>query len=145
MTRRQHWRDIQSPVLEPEEVAWRLFNSAKSKAASRRLNFDLKFNDVLRRVRKGRCELSGIPFDHRAKPLKGVDLPFRASLDRTDNTEGYLPGNIRVVCCIYNRAKMMWAHEDVLHLAKALVARDEAACADLLERYINHNQGEFPL
>jgi hypothetical protein len=145
MTRREHWRDVHSPILEPEEVAWRLFNSAKTKAKGRKLEFNLKYNDVLRRVRTGKCAVSGIPFDHRAKPVRGVDLPFRASLDRINNTKGYFPDNIQVVCCIYNRAKLMWGREDVLHLAMALIERDTALQEEMLRRYIAHNQGDLNL
>lgn len=123
MKRRQNWRDVVADTLEPEEVAWRLYNSAKTKAKRRGLSFNLAYTDVLRPVKGGVCQVTGIPFDHRAKPAKGVDLPFRASLDRVDNTVGYLPNNIQIVCCIYNRSKGMWNVEDVETMAKAIMEK----------------------
>jgi hypothetical protein len=108
-------------VLEPEEVAWRLFNSAKLKAKKRQLDFDIKYNDVYRQVKRGSCPLSGITFDHRAKPLQGPDLPFRASLDRIDNTRGYFEDNILVIVKIANHAKWNWNQEDLMKLAHGLV------------------------
>ncbi|NDD53406.1 hypothetical protein EBZ39_05950 [bacterium] len=123
MKRRENWRDIVAEPLEPEEVAWRLYNSAKTKARKRGLTFNLKYNDVLRPVMAGVCAVTGIPFDHRAKPARGVDLPFRASLDRIDNTIGYQADNIQIVCCIFNRSKGMWNVEDVVAMAEAIMQK----------------------
>lgn len=72
-------------------------------------------------LKKGQCEVTGIPFDMRQKPYRGMDFPFRASLDRTDNAVGYLPHNIQVVCKIYNQCKFIWNEEDVMEMAYALI------------------------
>ncbi len=118
---RQNWRHIKAAPLTPEQVAVRLFDSAKNKAAKRGLQFTLTFDDVLKRVQAGRCQVTGIPFDNRAKPYRGPDLPFRASLDRVDNTVGYHAFNIQVVCKIYNHSKWTWNLEDVAMMARKLV------------------------
>jgi hypothetical protein len=119
---RLNWRSLETVKIEKEEVAWRLFNSAKLKAKRRGLDFNIKFGDVLRLVNKGACPVTGIPFDNREKPLKGPDLPFRASLDRMDNTRGYLVDNIMVVSKIYNHAKFNWNSEDVERMAQGIVS-----------------------
>lgn len=118
---RRNWRQVKSYSLTDEEVAVRLYNSAKNKSAKRGLEFTLEYYDVLERVKGGKCEVTGIPFDQRAKPYRGVDLPFRASLDRVDNTRGYHKDNIMVVCKLFNHAKYMWNTEDVLYMARKLV------------------------
>jgi hypothetical protein len=123
--RRHDWRNANCVAIEPEEVAWRLFNSARNKAKSRGLTFDLRYNDVYRQVRKGHCARTGIPFDNRTKPITGPDLPFRASLDRIDNTKGYLPDNIAVVVKIWNHAKWVWNEEDVIRMAKGLLEQEK--------------------
>ena len=120
---RRNWRHVKSYPLTDEEVAVRLYNSAKNKSANRGLEFTLEYEDVLRRVKGGKCEASGIPFDQRAKPYRGVDLPFRASLDRVDNARGYHTDNIMVVAKMYNTAKWMWNTEDLLLLARKLVEK----------------------
>ncbi|NBT57499.1 hypothetical protein EBT16_01830 [bacterium] len=134
MKRRENWRDIVAEPLEPEEVAWRLYNSAKTKARKRGLTFKLKYNDVLRPVKAGACAVTGIPFDHRAKPARGVDLPFRASLDRIDNTVGYEADNIQIVCCIYNRSKGMWNVEDVVAMAEAIMKQKQLELPEVICR-----------
>ncbi len=121
MTRRVNWRDVQTQELSFEECAVRLYDSARLKASKRGLVFNLKYNDVLIKVKKGCCAVTGIPFDMRAKPMFGPDLPFRASLDRIDNTRGYVPDNIAVVCRIYNHSKWNWNEEDVITLAKGVL------------------------
>lgn len=122
---RVNWRSIKTPKLTPEQVAVKLYDAAKSKATGRKLEFELDFNDVLARVKAGRCEVTGIPFDTRQKPYGGLDFPFRASLDRIDNTEGYVTGNIQVVVKIFNTAKWVWNDEDVLEMARNLVEKQD--------------------
>jgi hypothetical protein len=111
-------------LLSDEEVAWKLYSSAKNGAPIRNKDFYLEYDDVLRLVKKGRCAMSGIIFDRNEKPFRGYDIPWRASLDRIDNSIGYLPDNIQVVCRIYNSAKYVWSDADVLKLARALVERN---------------------
>ena len=111
-------------LLSPEEVAWKLYSSAKNGAPTRNKAFELSYEDVLSLVKQGHCAMSGIPFDMNEKPFRGRDIPWRASLDRIDNSIGYLPGNIQVVAKIYNAAKYVWTDADVLKLAKALAERN---------------------
>lgn len=118
---RVNWREVKSPALTAEQVAVKLYDAAKGKASTRKLLFTLDFKDVLQRVKQGKCEVSGIPFDMRQKPYGGLDFPFRASLDRIDNTVGYVTGNIQVVSKIFNTAKWCWNDEDVFFLAQQLV------------------------
>lgn len=103
--------------LRADQVARLLFDNAQRKAEKRKKSFNLKFDDVYDRVRHGRCERTGLPFDMR----KGANLPFRASLDRIDNARGYEPDNIQVVVRIYNTAKWGWTDDDVLKVSRALV------------------------
>lgn len=124
---RLNWREHKGPRLSDEKVAWLLYNSAQRGATNRNLAFDITYSDVLKLVRTGKCAVSGIPFDRRQKPTIQPDLPFRASLDRIDNTKGYIKDNIQVVCRIYNHAKWNWNSDDVITLAKALVEKHDAS------------------
>ena len=42
-------------------------------------------------------------------------------MDRIDNAVGYVPGNVRLTCWMFNRAKSHWTDEQMLMLAKGLV------------------------
>ena len=103
--------------LTAEEVAYKLFTAAKSKAGTRGRNFALDYTDVLALVRSGYCPRTGILFDM----SEGRQLPFRPSLDRIDNDKGYTLDNIQVVCKIYNTAKWAWTDEDVFRMSESLV------------------------
>lgn len=129
--------------LTDEEVAFRLFQSARSKHERRNLEFDLKYNDVLRQVRKGVCAQTGLPFDMRAQLRGELARPFRASLDRIDNHRGYLPDNIQVVSKIYNTAKFCWAAADALKMARALVEQNERRQEEIVRKYLGHKQGDL--
>lgn len=120
---RVNWRTIKAPALSPEQVAVKLYDAAKGKAQSRGLEFNLRFGTVLAGVKAGRCAMTGIPFDMRQKPQGGLDFPFRASLDRIDNTRGYLDDNVQVVTKIFNTAKWVWNYEDVLEMARGLMEK----------------------
>lgn len=107
-------------LLSDEEVAWKLYASAQRSAPSRNKEFNLNYEDVLHLVEKGKCAISGIPFDMHERPFKGSEIPWRASLDRIDNAKGYTPDNIQVVSKIYNSAKYIWTDADVRRLAWAI-------------------------
>jgi hypothetical protein len=92
---------LTAPEITPEQVAVALFDSAKNKAPSRGLSFDLSFDYVYDRVKEGRCALTGVELEHR----KHVLLPWRCSLDRLDNTIGYAEDNCIVVAKIVNASK----------------------------------------
>lgn len=122
---RVNWNTISFPPITTHDAATRLYNAAKNKAAGRKLQFDLKFNTVFRQVDRGYCMKTGILFDMRDSPVHGIDLPFRPSLDRIDNTRGYFDDNVQVVVKMYNTAKYYWNDEDVLYMAKMLISSQQ--------------------
>lgn len=118
---RQNWREIKAGPISAEECATKLWSAAKTKAAGRGLSFNLNYQVVLEKVRAGRCEVTGIAFDMRRKPDGGGDFPFRASLDRIENSVGYTDSNVQVVVKMYNNAKQCWNDEDVLAMSIGMV------------------------
>lgn len=48
--------------------------------------------------------------------------PQNASLDRLDQTKGYIKGNVRFVALIVNYARHSWTDNDVVTFARAVVA-----------------------
>lgn len=94
------------------KVRKRLRDTVKG-AELRGLDCALTENDVKQMLAAGVCERTGIAFE------PGGD--FGVSLDRVDNSKGYLRGNVQAVCWAYNRAKGASTDAAVLRMAVSLV------------------------
>lgn len=96
-----------------------MFHTVKCSARTRGLPFILLKSDIIALAEKQdwKCARTGIDLDLTAG--QGT-RPFGPSVDRIDNARGYEPGNIQIVCTIYNYAKNAFTDADVLTLATAL-------------------------
>jgi hypothetical protein len=112
-TRVRAAREFQKRYKTIEGRARRLFANARSRALEDNLALDITYEWVLEKLRAGRCEVSGLAFDFDSRS-------FCPSLDRDDNECGYTQENTQVVVWIYNRAKGVGGHDDVMKLVSAL-------------------------
>lgn len=113
----REWRKAQRQNPDGRYRAGRLIQEAKKRAEC-----TITLDWLSTKIASGVCEVTGLPLDlggHGA-PAR----PFAPSIDRVDPTKGYTPDNVKVVVWIYNRAKGVHTHEDVMILAKALIAND---------------------
>jgi hypothetical protein len=101
----------------PGPRALALWHRARKRSRHAGLPFNLTVEWIAERLRTGRCEVTGLPFDL-ASPDRG---PWSPSLDRLERNGPYAPENVRVVVWIYNLSKNKFGHADVLLMAKALV------------------------
>ena len=95
--------------------------SARKRAKLKERDSDLT-EDVARSIWrrcKGRCELTGIPFDF-AKLDGCRRRPFMPSIDRIDCAKGYTVENIRVVCTAANLAMNQWGEDVLFRMARGL-------------------------
>lgn len=97
----------------------RLFEGAKKRAREHGMEFTLTKEWVVEKVKSGICEVTGLPFE-----LTEGRNAFAPSLDKRDPNLGYTPENVDVVVWCYNTAKGVGSYDDVLKLAKAIVAND---------------------
>ncbi len=90
-------------------------------AAKRGIQFALSWDDTVAMWHRsrGRCEVSGIPFalvDQRGFKNR----PFAISIDRVDNSKGYMAENCRLVCVAVNLAMNEWGVEILLQIAEGI-------------------------
>ena len=83
--------------------------------------FTIDFEFVRRKIEAGYCEATGLPFDMTCD----YRSPFFPSFDQIEPQGGYTPENTRVVVAVFNFAKNIWRDEDVLTMARALVAKHQ--------------------
>jgi hypothetical protein len=104
----------------PAFRASRLLADAKQRKPE---NFTLTLEWAQEKIERGYCEATGLKFDCSGNGAPA--RPYAPSLDRTDPSKPYTQENTKVVVWIYNRAKGVHTHEDVLNMAKALVAAND--------------------
>lgn len=77
---------------------------------------DVQFLKCLWDSQNGCCAITGIKLEHRYLSwMKNQQKsPYQASLDRIDNSKGYIKGNVRFVCLMYNYARNTFSDQQVL-------------------------------
>ena len=118
--RERHRQKSRAYRATPDGRSNRLYHGAKKRAKNLNMEFTITEEWVAEKVKSGFCEVTGLPF----KLVEGWNQ-FAPSLDKTDPTKGYTPDNVKVVVWCYNTAKGVGTHEDVLVLARALVANND--------------------
>ena len=114
-----------------EGVGNYLFQTAKSQAKKKNLNFNIDKPWLEAQLQKGECAVSGIPFTY---DVFDDRAPFRPSLDRINpiaenvfenktitQDNGYTKSNCQLVCFAYNALKGSESHHEVMMIARALV------------------------
>lgn len=95
--------------------AQRLYNSARARALRNKIEFTITQEDI---VIPTHCPYLGVELTN--IQLKGRQ-PSNLSLDRVDNTKGYVPGNIQVISDLANRMKQDATKEQLITFAKGVL------------------------
>jgi hypothetical protein len=98
ITRRKELRDA-----NPERFLWR---GAKNRALKKDLNFNIEVDDI---IIPEFCPILGIK-------LERFNIKSAPSLDRVDNTKGYIKGNVRVISRRANTMKGDMSIQDIERL-----------------------------
>lgn len=95
--------------------------SCKGNANARRIGFFLEKDDLLELwiEQQGKCAMSGI--DMMLDPGEGTRNDVRASIDRINSSEPYMPGNIHLVCAIVNLMKNDLSYNRFIGLCEKIV------------------------
>lgn len=121
-----------------KKVPWRpLLSGAKKRAAQRGLPFDLTL-DWAQVNFTGRCAITGIPFLILRQGAKGAHA-LSPSIDRIDGAKGYVTTNCRFVIHAVNSFKGLLDDDEMVEIARAIVASMGEATprVDLADRYCN--------
>jgi len=93
-----------------------MFHSAKSRAKSNNLDFDLDL-EYLASIATDHCPVDGLPFDWDRKLREDNTLSLAVpSLDRVDSSQGYVKGNVRIINNRWNSKKGNMSLDDLLLL-----------------------------
>jgi hypothetical protein len=113
-------------------LATALLYGARARARKRRLTFSLTAHDIERMwvANKGRCAVSGIPFNEKRFEKALVKHPFHPSLDRIRPQGGYTPANTRLVCVAANFGMNEWGLDVLAEIAEGVIETRRKRAAD---------------
>jgi len=94
-----------------------IFQTTKSRAKKRGLEFDLTLDWLFDRIIDRVCPYTHFKFE----VVIGSQSPYLPSIDRIDSSRGYTQDNCQVVSWVYNQAKSNYTDADMLVFAKAIV------------------------
>lgn len=102
----------------------KMHRKARDRAKTRGQDFCISVDDIALLIRQQnfRCSMSGLPFST-GRSDTGRCQPFAPSLDRVDNTRGYVAGNIRLVCVIVNLARADFSDDEFVVMCRAVAGQ----------------------
>ncbi len=114
---RQRPRNLTGYEYPIRERAIRLCHATRLRAWRFGVEFDLTPDWIAARLEAGRCEVTGLAFEMRGGLARNSLTP---SIDRKIARLGYTQANCQMVVWIYNCAKGVGTHDDVMTLVRAL-------------------------
>jgi hypothetical protein len=105
----ESWRE-QQKLNDPTSLKlYKRCRSARANAKRKKLPYDLSLTYLrtLYESQAGNCALTGAPLF-----MGQGDHPLGASLDRIDNTKGYVLGNVRLVAYWANIGRGEWSDDE---------------------------------
>ena len=95
--------------------------ATKTSAKKRGLDFNLDEQWFNTRLKRGICELTGLPIRTNAGSSTGGRDFYSPSIDRIDNSIGYVPSNVRMVAWGVNLSKNKYSDRDLSALSLSIV------------------------
>jgi hypothetical protein len=95
-------------------------NSLRTVSKKRQLAFDLTWEDIAKCV-VDKCPVSGIKLNYNVMNGKSKMANDSPSVDRIDNTKGYIKGNIIIVSNLVNRVKTSLTLDELQSLLPKMV------------------------
>lgn len=96
---RRHLRDIDKKYYKSEKgIKQKMLERARSRAKGKGLECTITVDDI---ILPEKCPILEVPL----RPGDAYDYDFSYSLDRIDNSKGYIPGNVMVISNLANKMK----------------------------------------
>jgi len=101
------------------------YTTLKKNAQQRNLEFSVSLEDLNEcfRFQSGKCMLTGEDLFFKKHPKQGYKKPGNASLDRIDNTQGYIHGNIQWVHKTVNMIKYQLTQFRLLEICREITKK----------------------
>lgn len=95
----------------------------RSRAKEKKIHCDLDFEWLCEELRQQGecCAVTGIPFDFDNRTRR---TPFSFTFERSEPSGGYTRENTLLVCDMYNNAKNVYTHADVVKMATGLLEKE---------------------
>lgn len=101
------------------EFRWYIKNVIKnSKKRNQIYDVNLEYLSEVWKKQNGICPFTKQKLELRTHSNKEKANPYSASLDRIDNSKGYIKGNVRFVCLMYNYARNNFSDDEVIDFCK---------------------------
>lgn len=95
----------------------------KTAKQRRECDVDVEYLKNLWEEQKKTCPFTGVVLELRTHTSSDKAHPYSASLDRIDNSKGYVKGNVRFVALMFNIARNTFTDGEVIEFCK-LVAKE---------------------
>lgn len=111
--------------LSPFRLHMKCINNPDRKKKNGSTDFDIHYLKEVWDSQEGICPFAGIKMSLRTMKdsLKSRITPYSASVDRIDNSLGYIRGNIRFICHMANIARNRYSDEQVVEFCKLVADR----------------------
>jgi hypothetical protein len=126
------WQDKNPNKAEAISKAWKkdnparvLWQACKGRAHQKGYAFDLTVALVEKLLEPMKCSISGLLLSFE-KAGNSQTNPWAPSIDKIRPNEGYVQGNVRLVCWAFNQMRGDFPDEVVYQLARALINNFEA-------------------
>lgn len=108
--------------VKSQTPEWKMFQRAKRRALKKGLEFNIELSDI---VIPDRCPILGITLNMNSG--RSGAYKNSPSLDRIDNTKGYVKGNIQVLSQEANAMKHSASSEELILFAKWILKNYDPA------------------
>lgn len=92
-----------------------------SKQKKMTYDIDCEYLKQIWEQQNGLCPITNKKIELRTHDYESKSKPYSASLDRIDNSKGYIKGNVRFVSLIFNYARNIFSDDDVISFCRSVV------------------------